>query len=130
MLLPLLFAGGLGTAIALVTTLVEPGRSAPERWAVAGGLGLILAWILAAAVGVLALWLAALAEPPTALKHAPHRRWLAVGLLVGLVAAVRWLAVMAAHGHSYDALTWAVWLLLLGGPVVMGAAYLVFLLRS
>jgi hypothetical protein len=37
---------------------------------------------------------------------------------------------MAAGGHSYDALTLAVWLGLLVGPLVLGTRYLVRLLRG
>jgi hypothetical protein len=32
LLLPLLFAGGLGTAIGVLAVLLEPGHSAAERW--------------------------------------------------------------------------------------------------
>jgi hypothetical protein len=71
-----------------------------------------------------------LVEPAAGLKQAPARRWLAAGLLIGLLAAGRWLWTMAAGGHSYGTLTWAVWLLLLAGPFVLGSYYLVLLLRS
>ena len=53
LLLPLLFAGGLGAALALIAGLVEPGRSAAERCA-----GLTTASL------TLALWVAVLADPP------------------------------------------------------------------
>jgi hypothetical protein len=129
LLLPLLFAGGLGTAIGLLAVLVEPGRSAAERWATVTSTGVVLAWVAAAGVGVLALWLVVLAEPPAALKQAPARWWLAAGLFLGLIAAGRWLWTMAAGGPSYGTQTWAVWLALLVGPLVLGSYYLVLLLR-
>jgi hypothetical protein len=130
LLLPVLFAGGLGAAIGLLAVLIEPGRSAAERWSSVASAGVVLAWVAAAGVGVLALWLAALIESPAALKQAPARWWLAAGLLLGLLAAGRWLWTMVAGGHSYDALTWAVWLGLLVGPLVLGTRYLVLLLRD
>jgi hypothetical protein len=129
LLVPLLFAGGLGTAIGLLAVLVEPGYSAAGRWSTVTSAGVVLAWVAAAGVGVLALWVVVLAEPPAALKQSPARRWLAVGLLVGLLAAGRWLWTMVAGGHSYDAVTWVVWLVLLVGPLVLGSYYLVQLLR-
>ena len=121
LLLPLLFAGGLGAGIALVAALVEPGHSAAERWATVTSTGAILGWIAAAAAGVLALWAMALAEPPAALRQAPARWWLAAGLLLGLVAASRWLGTMTTAGHGYGTQTWMVWLVLLVGPLALGS---------
>jgi hypothetical protein len=129
LLLPLLFAGGLGAAIALVAALVEPDLPGAERWSTVTRTAVVLAWVTAAGVGVLALWVVTLVEPPAALKQAPARRWLAAGLLLGFLAAGRWLWTMTAGGHSYDPLTWAVWLTLLAGPLVLGSYYLVLLLR-
>jgi hypothetical protein len=128
LLLPLLFAGGLGAAIGVLTALVESGRSAAERWATVTSTGVVLAWVAAAGVGVLALWIVVLAEPPAALRRAPARWWLVVGLL-GLMAASRWLWTMAAGGYSYGTQTWAVWLVLLLGPLALGSYYLALLLR-
>jgi hypothetical protein len=91
--------------------------------------GAILGWIAAAAAGVLALWVVALAEPPAALRQAPGRWWLAAGLLLGLVAASRWLWTMTTAGHGYDMQTWMFWLLLLVGPLVLGSYYLILLVR-
>jgi hypothetical protein len=68
-------------------------------------------------------------EPPATLKQSPARHWLAGGLLLGLPAAGRWLWIMAAGGRNYDTLTWAVWLVLLVGPLVLGSYSLVRLLR-
>jgi hypothetical protein len=129
LLLPLLFAGGLGSAIALVTGLLQPNRSPAERWAMVSTSALILGWVIAAGIGVLALWLVTLAEEPTLRKY-PARWPLATGLLIGLIAAGRWLWVMALSGDSYDAGTWALWLGLLIGPVTLGSYYLIRLLRQ
>lgn len=130
LLLPLLFAGGLGAAIALVTGLVEPGRSPAERWAAVTATGMVLGWLAAAGLGVVALWVVVLTEPHTVRNQARLRWWLVVGLFLGLLAAGRWLGTMAGGGHSYGPLTWAVWLGLLIGPLVLGTYYLVLLLRD
>lgn len=129
LLLPLLFAGGLGAAIALLSVLFDPARSAAERWATVVSTGVVLVWVAAAGLGVLALWLVVSAETPTALREAPARWWLAAGLAIGLIAAGRWLWTMAAGGHSYGTQTWAIWLGLLLGPLVLGGYYLVLLVR-
>jgi hypothetical protein len=130
LLLPLLLAGGLGAAIGLVAALVEPGRSAAERWATVTTTGTVLGWVAGAAAGVLALWVVVLAEPRAGLSQARLRWWLVAGLALGLLAAGRWLWTMAGGGHSYGPLTWAVWLGLLVGPLVLGIYYLVLLLRQ
>jgi len=129
LLLPLLFAGGLGAVIALLAALVEPAQSAAARWASVTTPGAVLVWVAATGVGVLALWVAVLAEPPAALKRAPPRRWLAAGLLLGLLAAGRWFWTMAVSGSGDSRLTWVVWLALLAGPVVLAGYYFVLLVR-
>ncbi len=129
LLLPLLFAGGLGAAIAFATGLLQPNRSPAERWAMVSASGMILGWVAAAGVGVLALWLVTLAEE-AALRKSPARWLLAAGLLIGLVAACRWLWIMGIGGDSYGPQTWAVWLGLLVGPIVLGGYYFIQLLRE
>jgi hypothetical protein len=114
LLLPLVFAGGLGAAIALVTGLLEPNRTPAERWGMVSTSGMILMWVAAAGVGVLALWLVTLAENLAGLRQSSGRWFLAAGLLIGLVAAGRW----------------AVWLGLLVGPIVLGGYYFIQLLRE
>jgi hypothetical protein len=130
LLLPLLFAGGVGAAMAFATGLLEPHRSPDERWAMVSTSGMILGWVAAAGVGVLALWLATLADEPAVLRQSPTRWFLAAGLLIGLMAAGRWLWIMNAGGHDYGQLTWAVWLGLLAGPIMLGTYYFVQLLRE
>jgi len=71
-----------------------------------------------------------LADEPATLRQAPARWWLVGGLSIGLLAAGRWLWVMGVGGHSYDPLTWGVWLALLIGPLVLGVYYLVQLVRG
>jgi hypothetical protein len=130
LLLPVLVAGGLGAAIALVTALVQPARSAAERWASVTAPGLVVAWVAAAGVGVAALWIAVLADTPATLRQGLIRWWLVAGLGLGFLAAGRWLWVIGSSGHSYDRLTWGLWLTLLIGPVVFGLYYLVQLVRG
>jgi hypothetical protein len=130
LLLPVLFAGGWGSAVALVAGLFEPGRSSAERWDAVTGPALTMAWVVAAGVGVAALWIAVLADEPATLRQAPVRRWLVAGLSLGVLAAGRWLWFMAYGGHGYDRLTWGLWLALLLGPLVIGVYCLVQLVRS
>ena len=129
MLLPLLFAGGVGAAIALIVGLMEPGRSATLRWASVSASVITLAWVAAAGIGVLALWVSVLAEDAAALRRPPLRWWLVAGLGLGLLAAGWWLWTMGASNHDYDLRTWIVWLVMLAGPLVLGSYYLVSLLR-
>jgi len=84
---------------------------------------------VAAGVGVLALWVAVLAESPATLRAARGRWWLAAGLLVGIVAAGLWLVPFTRAAPGYGPATWAVWLGLLVGPLVLGIYYLGLLLR-
>jgi len=128
LLLPLLFAGSLGVAFALVNSLFQPDHSAAERWADLHAATVLLGWVMAAGLGVGALWIAVLASPAT-LRRTRNRWWLVAGLLVGLLAAGRWLWLMASRGHSYDLLTWTVWLVLLGGPLLLGSYYLAQFVR-
>ena len=128
LLLPLLFAGSLGVTFALVNNLFQPDHSISERWANLRAATMLLSWVTAAGLGVGALWVAVLVSPTT-LKRSRNRWWLVAGLLGGLVAALRWLWLMASRGHNYDLLTWSVWIVLLGGPLVLGSHYLVQLLR-
>ena len=129
LLLPILLAGGLGVIFALAAALVEPGATAASRWAAASSSARLLGWIAAADAGVVALWVVALAGSPDALKRTGARWWLVAGLGLGLVAAARWLALMSRAGHGYDAATWALWLGLLVGPVLLGTYYLLRLAR-
>ena len=64
------------------------------------------------------------------LRQGPARWWLVAGLGIRLLTAVRWLWLMASSGHGYGPSTWAFWLVLLIGPLVLGACYLVRLLEG
>jgi len=107
LLVPFLLAGALGVAIAA-------GAGGTINWATA----MLIGWTLGGALGIAALWVAVLSDGGASLGH-PSRLVLAVGLLLGMAVATRWLWVMATSGHRYDATTWTVWLLLLGGPLAI-----------
>jgi hypothetical protein len=129
-LVPVLIAGGFGTALALVADIVSPERTPGGRWTAVAGTLPILLWVAAAVIGVLALWLAVLADSPAALRAGPVRWWLATGLLVGAAAAGRWLWLLAAGPHGYGAGTWGLWLILLAGPLVLALYYIGALLHD
>jgi len=130
LLLPMLLAGGLGTLMALLTWAFAPGHSWDDRWAGITGTLPILLWVVAAGIGVLALWVAVLADSPAALRAAAGRWWLAAGLGIGVVAASRWMWLLATGTHATDASGWALWLVLLAGPLVLGIYYLGVLVRA
>ena len=48
LLLPLLFAGSLGVAFALVNSLFQSDHSAAERWADLRAATVLLGWVMAA----------------------------------------------------------------------------------
>jgi len=109
LLLPLLLAGALGTAM----TTVAGGTL---DWATC----LLFGWAMAGVLGTAALWVVVLNDGGAGLG--PGRRlMLAVGLLLGMAGAARWIWVMGTNGHRYGAATWAVWLVLLGGPLVVAS---------
>ena len=118
LLLPFLLAGALGVATS----------------AVAGGAinlptAMLIGWALGGALGIAALWVAVLSDGGANLGQ-PSRLVLAVGLVLGIAVAGRWLWVMGTNGHRYEATTWTVWVLLLGGPVVVACFRLAQLLSS
>jgi hypothetical protein len=127
-LVPLLFASGLGAAIALAALLAEAGHSAAERWATVAQTSRILVWLAASGAGMVALWTVTLAGAAR-MRKAPARWWLVAGLLAGVIAATSWLWRMFARGHSDSAMTSAVWLAILVGPLTL-AGYYIYLLFS
>ena len=105
-LLPFLLAGALGTAMATIA-------GGALDWAT----GLLIGWVLAGVLGITALWVVVLSDGGGSLSLG-SRLVLAVGLLLGMAVAARWIWVMGTSGHRYGAATWTVWLVLLGGPFV------------
>lgn len=113
LLLPFLLVGALGTVFAIAA------GGAMDR-----PTAMLIVWALAGTVGIAALWVAVLNDGAARLSQGA-RVVLSVGLLLGIVAAARWLWVMSTSGHRYGAATWGVWLVLLGGPLVVAAFRLV-----
>jgi hypothetical protein len=109
LLLPFLLAGALGTAMATVA-------SGALDWAT----GLLIGWMLAGVLGITSLWVVVLSDGGEGLSLG-SRLVLAVGLLLGMAVAARWIWVMGTNGHRYGAATWTVWLVLLGGPLVIAS---------
>ena len=117
-LLPFLFVGGLATAMAVIA------NGAVDR-----GSAVLFGWILAGVLGIAALWVVVLGDGAGHVGRR-SRLLLAIGLLLGMAAAVRWLWVMGTSVHRYGPATWAVWLVLLGGPLVVASLRLAQLLSS
>jgi len=118
LVLPFLFIGGLGTALAVI-------RGGAVDWATI----VLVGWVIAGMLGIATLWVVVLTEA-TATSGRNRRLLLSLGLLLGMAAALRWLWVMGTGRHRYGAGTWAVWLLLLGGPLVVAGARLARLWSS
>jgi len=118
LLFPFLLAAVLGTALAVVSGGAMNLATA-----------MLIAWALAGAVGIAALWVVVLSGNAANLGRSA-RVVLSVALLLGLSAAMRWIWVTWTSGHRYGAMTWAVWLLLLGGPIVVAGLRLAQLWSS
>ena len=119
-LLPLLMAGAGGSAIAVLAILADGAKPLSMRLTMAlPPVGIVL-WVLSAALGILALWISMLGRETVA--HQPRVRvGLVACLLVGSVAAILWLYVMGTGRESHDLLSWAIWIGLLGGPLIVSA---------
>jgi hypothetical protein len=122
-LIPLLLAAAMGVALSIAATLAESSGSLADRFAgVRSQLPLFL-WVGSATLGILALWPAVLRRPEDAGLVA--RLSLIAGIVVGEMAATRWLWLMEHHRPDYDLQTWAAWLALLLGPMLVGARHAV-----
>ena len=128
-LLPLLMAGAGGSAIAVVAILADGAKPFSMRLTMAlAPLGIVL-WVLIAALGMLALWISVLGHESVA--HQPRVRiGLVACLLGGSVAALLWLYVMGTGPGSQGLLSWAIWVDLLGGPLIVSARHLVLLVMN
>jgi len=128
-LLPLLMAGAGGSAIAVLAILADGAKPFSMRLTTALlPVGIVL-WVLSAALGMLALWISVLGHETVA-----HQLRVRVGLVAcllgGSVAAILWLYVMGAGRGSPGLLGWAIWIGLLGGPLIVSARHLVLLLMN
>ena len=130
LLLPMILAGALGAAMSLGAALLTPSRANAERWSDVTSTGLLIVWVIAAGAGLLALWILVLSDRAVSTRP-PLVRWaLGTGLLLGILAASRWLWLMAASRAHYDLHTWVVWLLMLVGPIVLAIYYLLCVVRG
>ena len=128
-LLPLLMAGAGGSVIAILAILADGTKPFSMRLTVAlPPVGIVL-WVLSAALGMLALWISVLGRETVA--HRPRVRvGLVVCLIGGSVAAILWLYVMGTGRGSPGLLGWAIWLGLLGGPLIVSARHLLLLVMN
>jgi hypothetical protein len=117
--------GALGAGFALIGSVQQ--RNSPFL-IVAVPLLRIILWVFGAVCGVVALWTAILVPSIDTLRQSQLRWWTVSGLVVGFLSAATWLYSMA-HMRELGIITWLVWILLLGGPIVMSVAYAVLLAR-
>jgi hypothetical protein len=125
LLVPLLLAGALGAAFAILGNLVQGDLPLSARLVIALQSLKLIAWVAAAALGMASLW--ALVIEPEERPTAGLRVLLAAGLLVGIVAALTWLYVMGSGRTAYDAQTWLVWIVALGGPLIVAVRHLILI---
>ena len=117
-LLPFLWAGGLGVVVAMIT------NGAIDRMTAT-----LVVWVTAATLGSASLVVVVLLDEARRVS-AWGRLVLASGLLLGVAGAGRLLWTSWTSRYRYGALSWVVWLYLLGGPVVIAGLRLVQLVRS
>src|SRR5262245_6104431 len=128
-LLPLLMAGAGGFAIAILAILAGGAKPLSARLTMAlPPVGIVL-WVLSSGLGMLALWISVLGRETVA--HQPGLRAGLIGcLLGGTVAAILWLFVMGMGRGSPGLLTWAIWIGLLGGPLIVSMRQLFLLVMN
>lgn len=123
-LLPLLMAGAMGAAVALIVILADGSKPFSTRLIMVLPPAGIVLWVLVATLGMLALWVAVLG--PEIVDHRPRARVVLVTCLVcGSVAAILWLYVMGRM--SSDLKAWVTWIGFLGGPLIVSTRHLFLL---
>jgi hypothetical protein len=122
-LLPFLLFGGVGIAFSILATLTDPSVPLSSSLAMVQPQLMLILWISSAAAGVAALWVAILGPEEEADFRPGVRLMLVACLLLGGLAASRWLWTMLRREPAYTASTWATWLALLLGPLVVGARH-------
>jgi hypothetical protein len=130
-LLPLLVAGAFGSLIALITIASE--SSTPFRHRLFGMIlpATIVCWVGAAALGMLAAWIVVFEQTMDSLSYSRRQRYAyLVCLFLGEIAGMGWLFVMFTQQRGNNAGSWAVWLALLVGPLVVGLHHSFRLLRN
>ena len=117
-LLAFIWAGGLGVVFSIIVSGTVDRMTS-----------ILLVWVTAATLGSAALVVVVLLDGARRVS-AWGRLLLASGLLLGVAGAGRFLWTSWTSGYRYGALSWVVWLYLLGGPVVIAGLRLVQLVRS
>jgi hypothetical protein len=120
-LVPFLTAGAMGVGFAILATLAEPSQQLSARFKTVQPQLMLIAWAVGAVVGVVALWVSILRREEESDYHKQTRLILVACLLLGEVAALRRFWVMVHLEPAYGVLTWATWLCLLLGPILVSA---------
>jgi hypothetical protein len=118
-LVPMLIAGALGVGFSILATLADATRPLSSRLELVQSQAALIGWVAAGVAGVSALWIVVLRRGEEAGYGPIARLMLVAGLLAGVAAGARWLWLMLLHKPGYGALTWATWLALLLGPLVI-----------
>ena len=122
MLVPLLLYGALGALDAGTALLTHSSLPFASRARLALQPLKFVAWVAGATLGMATLWAVVIeaTDPPGPW----FRAVLAIGLVLGVAAALAWFYTMATSRTTYDLQTWLVWVVILGAPVVIAVRHL------
>jgi hypothetical protein len=81
---------------------------------------LVLFAFLAGLVGLACVWVCLVVSSEKLVRRRSLRIGLACGILLGIGDAVFWLSSMRRELNSLGSSGWAVWLLMLAGPIIVG----------
>jgi hypothetical protein len=119
-LAPLPAFAGLGMAFAVVQ----------QKFLIAVAMLLIfLLSFLAGLLGLACVWVSLVVAPQKFVHRRRLRIGLACGILLGIADALYWLSTLRRELNSLGLSGWALWLLMLAGPTIIGAHQFVRLLR-
>jgi len=130
LLFPFAIGGAIGSGFAVFMILADRTNSFSTRATMLLIPGVSILWTLSAMLGVSALWFAVITREMNVTHRPRVRNILVIFLLVGIVAAVPWLVVMGTGRETFDRSTWAVWIVLLLGPIVVGSRHLLLLVME
>ena len=123
-LVPFLTAGAIGVGFAILATLTDPSQELSARFETVQPQLMLIAWAVGAVVGLVALWISSLRRGDASDYRKQTRLILVASLLLGEAAALRWFWVMVHLEPEYGVLTWATWLCLLLGPILVSARHI------
>jgi hypothetical protein len=92
-------------------------------------LSILLLAVLAGLLGLACLWVALVVPHQKFVHRRGVRIGLACGILLGIADALYWLSAMKRELNSLGPSGWAMWLLMLVGPIIVGAHQFVRLMR-